>query len=367
MKIGINATFLSEKPTGAAILTVTVSRIMSRHHKEILLFSPFVYHDIPSDLIYKVPEAMKGSQRLSNSLYRIFYINTILPALCKLRHVDVLYCPILEFPFIPLVPLVVHIHDLHFIHFPSEFGLAEPRMKFSLKIIKQIAKRVIVPSQFTKDELLKMTTISETMIDIIPNAYNSNIFKPMPIEMRRDFFNKYELRGKYILFVGSLFPYKNFGTLIEAFLQIKNQIPHSLVIVGRKEFSSEPLMNDKRIRYMDYVPSEDLPLFYSYADLFVHPSLREGFGIPPLESMACGTPVISSNGGSLPEVIGDAGIFFDPQDSSSLSQLILNVINNEKLRKELVEKGFRQAEKFSWNKTAEGILESCEKALKEKR
>lgn len=367
MKIGINATFLYDKSTGVCLFTKEVARFIAGLHKELMVFSPLKHDGLSPSHIFKVPGGLKGSRRFSNNLYRFFYINTFLPLLCKLKGIDVLYCPILEFPFIPLVPLVVHVHDLHFIHFPSEFGLAAPRMKFSLWLIKRVADRVIVSSKFVKKELLDLNIIEEDRIDVVSLAYNRNVFKPMPASAKSDFLNNRPFRGRYILFVGSLFPYKNLKALIEAFLRIKNQIPHSLVVVGRREFSAEPPASDGRIFYTDYVSDEDLPLFYSCADLFVYPSLREGFGIPPLEAMACGTPVISSNRGSLPEVVGDAGILFDPEDSESLSELILTVLNNEGLRRELIEKGLNHVKKFSWEKTAEGILQSCEKALKGKR
>ncbi len=364
MKIGINATFLNEKPTGVGIFAMEVSRILSRMTDATLVFAPILYDNMPSGSIHKVSGAMRGSPKLLNSLYRSFYINAAIPLLCKLKGIDVLYCPILEFPFVPAVPLVVHIHDLHFIHFPSEFGRAAPRMKFTLKLVKGIAQRVIVSSEFIKKELLMSSNIRETMIDVVPLAYNDAVFKP--IEGRKgEFLRKYQLAGNYLLFVGTLFPYKNLKTLVAAFLQIKHQIPHSLVIVGRREFSGEPPARDERIIYMDYVPAEDLPFFYSHADLFVYPSLKEGFGIPPLEAMACGTPVISSRGGSLPEVVGDAGILFEPEDSEALGRAILGVLGDEGLRSELVNKGFSRVKKFSWRRTAEGILKSCEKALQE--
>lgn len=364
MKIGINATFLNEKPTGAAIYTREVSRILAERHKDILFFSPVAYDDIPLEYSCKTPDALKGSPDLSNSLYRAVYINTVLPVMCKLKNIDILYCPILEFPFIPLIPSVVHIHDLHFIHFSAQFGLAALRMKLSLKLVNNTVRRVIVSSEFVKRELIKTAVIEESRIDLIPLAYNSAMFRPMPMEMRKKILHKYNIKGNYILFVGSLFPYKNLKTLMAAFLKIKHQIPQFLVVAGRREFSADPLISDERILYMDYVPAEDLPFLYSYADMFVYPSLMEGFGIPPLEAMACGTPVISSNAGSLPEVVGNAGMLFDPMDADYLSRLIEEVADNEAHRKELAERGLENVKRFSWDKTAEGILRSCEKAIR---
>lgn len=367
MKIGINATFLNDKPTGAAIYTRAVSRILAQRHKDVLFFSPVTYEDIPLEHTYKTPDALRGSPALANSLYRAFYINTALPVLCKLKKIDILYCPILEFPFIPLIPSVIHIHDLHFIHFASQFGLAAFRMKFSMKLVNKTARRVIVSSEFVKQELLKAAVIEESRIDVVPLAYNSAMFRPMPVELKKDFLHKYNIKGDYILFVGSLFPYKNYETLMSAFLKIKHKMPQFLVVAGRREFSEETPVSDERILYLDYVAAEDLRSLYSFADLFVYPSLMEGFGIPPLEAMACGTPVISSNGGSLPEVVGDAGLLFDPKDSDGLSEMILRVLRDKGLRDELIKKGSGNIKRFSWDKTAEGILLSCWKAMEENR
>jgi len=364
VKLAINATFLNEKPTGAASFAKEVSPVLSRLCEGMVFFSPVECRGVPPDSIVRVPDGVRGSTRLSNNLYRFLYINAVLPVLCRRKKIDVLYCPILEFPFIPLVPAVVHIHDLHFIHFPSEFGLAAPRMKLSLRLVNRSVRRTVVSSEFIKGELLRSTMITEEMIDVVPLAYNSTLFKPVPSEEKEDFLKRYRIRGKYILFIGSLFPYKNLETLEEAFGKIKDRIPHSLVVVGRREFALEERREDRRILYADYVPAEDLPFFYSCADLFVYPSLREGFGIPPLEAMACGTPVISSYGGSLPEVVGEAGILFDPLDSSLLAEMILKVLDDEPLRRQLIEKGFSRIMKFSWERTAAGILRSCEKALR---
>ena len=232
MKIAINATFLNERPTGAANFTIEIARIFSRTHKEIILFSSVALNDVTRDCIVKVPDRMRGSRRVSNNLYRFLYLNTMLPLLCRLKRADLLYCPIMEFPFVPLLPLVVHIHDLHFIHFPAEFGLAAPRMKFSLRLLSRIAKRVIVPSEFVRGELLRFTDIEEGIVDVVPLACDDKVFRPMPIEKKSEFLAKYSLPENYILFVGSLFPYKNLKTLVEAFSNIGDRIPHSLLIVG---------------------------------------------------------------------------------------------------------------------------------------
>ncbi|MFI5294024.1 MAG: glycosyltransferase family 4 protein [Thermodesulfovibrionales bacterium] len=367
MKIGVNATFLGEKPTGLGVFTQEISRYLSAVSRDFVVFSSAALEGVPEDFVYRVPPSIRGSLRFRDNLLRFVYLNLRLPLLCRNKKIDVLFCPMIEFPFLPLVPLVVHIHDLHPILFSAQFRRAAAHFRYSLKRLEKVAGRVTVSSAAVKKELLAATGIREEIIDVVPLAYSRDRFYPQGPEGRNVFFKKYSLRGRYILTVGNLFPYKNIDSLVEAFLTIKDKVPHSLVIVGRKEYAAGRPLNDERILYTDYVPDEDLPKFYSYADLLVHPSLSEGFGLTPLEAMACGTPVISSTGGSLKEVIGDSGMFFEPADTGSMGRLIVRVLGDEGLRKRLVEKGFAQTLKFSWEKTAAGIMESCRKALEEKQ
>ncbi len=367
MKIGIDASFLNEKPTGIGVFTREVSTRLCALNKDTIVFTSASLDNLQETQIRKTPIRIRGSSKLSGNFNRLIYANTVLPIMIKKYGINLFYCPIMEFPFIPLSPLIVTVHDLHPFYFPEQFGLAGSYFKLSLKLLPRFARRVTVPSNFVKRELLRVVKIRSDIIDVVPLGYNSTIFKPQSDKLKQDFFRNYGIREPFILFVGSLFPYKNIKTLLKAFLDIKNSIPHSLVVVGLKGLSHGQLQEDKRVFYLDYVRIEEIPKFYSYADMLVHPSLVEGFGMTILEAMACGTPVISSNGGSLPEVVGDAGILFDPTDSRVLEEIILTVINNENLRKELTEKGLRRVKKFSWDGTAESILQSCERALKEKK
>jgi len=367
LKIGVNATFLSEKPTGLGVFTQEISRYLSAVSKDFVVFTSAAVEGVPEDFICRVPLSIRGSLRFRDNLLRFMYLNIRLPLLCRNSKIDVLFCPMIEFPFFPLVPVVVHIHDLHPILFSAQFKRAAAHFRFALKRLENVAGRVTVSSEAVKKELLAAARIREEIIDVVPLAYSRDRFYPRGPEGRDVFLEKYSLNGRYILTVGNLFPYKNMDRLVEAFLAIKGKIEHSLVIVGRKDYAAGRQANDERILYTDYVPDEDLPKFYSYADLLVHPSLSEGFGLTPLEAMACGTPVISSTGGSLKEVIGDSGMFFEPTDTDSMGRLIVKVLGDGDLRKRLVEKGFAQTLKFSWEKTAAGIIESCRKALEEKR
>jgi glycosyltransferase involved in cell wall biosynthesis len=367
LKIGLNATFLHEKPTGLGVFTQEVSRCIVERNSDTLIFSPHHFEGVPESSISLVPSSIGGSTRFWNNLLRVSYQNTILPLTCRVSKRDLLYCPMMEYPFFPLVPLVVQVHDLHPLRFLPQFGRAGLYFKLSLDRLGKTARRITVVSEFVKNELLRETDIPENRIDVVLNGYNKKRFYPLPPEERKGFLQRYSLGNRYLLFVGNLFPYKNVILLIEAFLGIKEKIPHDLVIAGRREFFEGKLPRDERVRYIDYVPQGDISGLYTFADILVHPSLSEGFGLTPLEAMACGTPVICSDCASLPEVVGDAGLLFHPADKTALGELILTVLGNEGLRQELSAKGLKRAELFSWEKTASGILDSCRRALEERR
>lgn len=367
LKIGINATFLNEQPTGIGVFTREVSTRLCSLYEDTCIFSPVRFGGLPESYFRKTPAYIQGSMRFSRNLGRFLYLNTILPVLVKRQGIHVLFCPIMEYPFTPLPRLVVTLHDLHPVLFPDEFGRAAIHFKYSLKALSRCAHKVIVPSQFVMREVLKLTDFDSGLIEVIPEGFDASFFRPAGEGNRKDFMERYGLLEPFILFVGSLFPYKNVTTLIRAFLEIKQHIPHTLIIIGKRELYPGLLQEDERIRYLGYIHREEIVRFYSYADLLVHPSLAEGFGLTVLEAMACGTPVVASDRGSLPEVAGDAGLFFDAHDSSALGRLVLDVIRNEALRSNLREKGFRQAKRFSWEKTTEAILQTCREVSGEKQ
>ena len=362
MKIGVNATFLHEKPTGLGVFTAGVSRCMSEQEEDLLVFSPIPVPDLQEKFRYRIPASVRGSLNFSGNLLRAAYLNRVIPLLCRRKKIEVLFCPMIEYPFLPLVPLVVHVHDLHPLKFAPQFKRAAVHFRFSLRRLERTAQRVTVSSAAVRKELLEATDLPEDRIDVVPLAYNRERFYPRGPEGRAAFMSRHVLTRPYLLTVGNLFSYKNLDMLIEAFSRIKDAVPHMLVIVGRKEFAPRGVKSGERVLFTDYVPDEDLPAFYSHADLVVHPSLSEGFGLTPLEAMACGAPVLSSSACALPEVVGDAGILFDPGDPGALGDLIVRVLRDQGLRKELSGKGLERAKMFSWEKTAAGIIASCRKA-----
>ena len=229
------------------------------------------------------------------------------------------------------------------------------------------ADKIIAISHHTKNDIIQHFKIPEDKIKVIHLAANKN-YKPLQGDKINKIKQKYDLNCPFILYVGGLAPNKNVKRLIQAFYKLKKQgINHKLILTGVKRWkyksifeTIEKLNLQKDVIFTGYVPDEDLPALYNAADLFVYPSLYEGFGLPPLEAMACGTPVITSNTSSLPEVVGDAGIMVNPYDVDELANKMYEVLTNDGLGEELSKKGLERAKLFSWKKCAEEHLKVYE-------
>jgi len=224
------------------------------------------------------------------------------------------------------------------------------------------AKKIIAVSQNTKRDLIRYFGIPEEKISVVYEGVDHNLFKPIE--------SKGQVDDPYILYIGSEHPRKNLAGLLKAFKKVKEEKRFKdlkLVKVGKAggkeaDFRKQTLdivQNlglEKEVIFTEFVPEKELPFYYSGAECFVFPSLFEGFGLPPLEAMACGCPVIASNVASLPEIVGNGGLLIDPHDENDLFRALSKILDNPNLKRELVKKGFEQARKFSWGKAAKETL-----------
>ena len=257
-------------------------------------------------------------------------------------------------------PFVVTVHDL--IRFCFDFSRETITERILLKLdirgIKR-ASHIIAVSQHTKSDLIEYFKMPDDRISVIYNGIDHSIFKPYDTKPPDE---------PYILYVGSERPRKNLARLIEAFAILKREFPElRLVKVGEpgraEEYRQETLRKldslglTPDVIFTSYTSESDLVRYYYSAALLVYPSLYEGFGLPPLEAMACGCPVVASNTSSLPEVIGEAGIMVNPYATNRLAQAMREVLTNSKLRDDMVTRGLEQAKKFSWERTAEQTQE----------
>ncbi|MDD3245398.1 MAG: glycosyltransferase family 1 protein [Methanosarcina sp.] len=254
---------------------------------------------------------------------------------------------------------IITIHDLTPILFSKTHSLKRSLVyKLLLPKTLKTADKIIADSNSTKDDLVNYFNLPENKIKVIYLAADNkfNILKDTEIQSIK---HKYNLNLPFVLYVGTLEPRKNIVTLLKAFSKLKEKVHHKLVIVGNKGWKFKEIFEtvDKLdlqnyIIFTGYVQDADLPALYNAADLFVYPSLYEGFGLPPLEAMACGCPVITSNTSSLPEVVGDAGIMVDPYDIDGLADSMYKVLTDEGLRINMSKKGLDRAKMFSWEKCA---------------
>ena len=261
---------------------------------------------------------------------------------------------------------IITVHDIRPYLFP-ELGITGVRYKFALPRTLKTADKIITDSNSTKKDLINYFNIPEEKIKVILLAADEK-FEVLNNEKINEVKQKFNLDFPFVLYVGILTKHKNIPTLIKAFYKIKKEdIKHKLVIAGTKRGKYKEifetidklnLQND--IVFTGYISDEDLPALYNAADLFVYPSLFEGFGLLPLESMACGTPVITSNTSSLPEVVGDAGIMIDPHDVDRLADAMHEVLSNDRLREDMIKKGLERAKMFSWEKCAKETLKVYE-------
>ncbi len=281
------------------------------------------------------------------------------PKLAQKNQVDLLHQPCFSAPVFYSGKVVVTCHDLISVFFPQNLPLFS-RLFYSrwMPYSYRAADIIIASSEHTKKDIMALLSIPESKIRVIHLAVSSD-YKPVKSKAKlRKVQNKFKLGEKYFLFVGTLEPRKNLPFLVRAFaLAVRDGLEANLVITGKKGWYYDGLFGlvdeldlKNRVIFTGYVDEVDKPTLYSGALALVFPSLYEGFGFPPLEAMACGTPVVSSSTSSLPEVVGQAGILLPPIDERVWAKNMIKISRDKSLAKTLSEIGLRQAKKFSGKK-----------------
>jgi glycosyltransferase involved in cell wall biosynthesis len=278
---------------------------------------------------------------------------------------NVLHSPDFIPPAQTRCPTVITMHDLAFLLYPRFLTRASARYYGQVDIAARQADHIIAVSESTKRDTIRMLGVPEEKVTVIYEAAHP-LFTPITnAETLAHTRARYRLPADFILFVSTVEPRKNLPTLLRAFRRLRDNYKSEaiLAIAGNRGWLAEEvdsvieeLKLSDTVRFLGGVPNEELIYLYSAARLFVLPSFYEGFGLPPLEAMACGTPVIVSNVSSLPEVVGDAGILVNPDDVEELTVAMWRVLTDENLRREMYEKGLRRAKTFSWERAARETL-----------
>jgi glycosyltransferase involved in cell wall biosynthesis len=290
------------------------------------------------------------------------------------NQIDLFHGTMAMLPLAVRMPTVVTIYDLVLEKFPETMYWKNwLSLKTLMRMSARKASKIIAISENTKKDIIDYFRIDESKIRVIYLGVDGQ-FSPQPDPNEAEVLSKYNLTEGYILSLGTLEPRKNFQRLINAYQMVANsgqQTPR-LVIIGGHGWGNEELGKvvresglDERVRLVGYVPDEDLPTLYRRAAVFVYPSLYEGFGLPPLEAMACGTPVVTSNISSIPEVVGEAAMLIDPYNTAEIAQAMASVLTNQGLRDTLRTSGLVRSRLFNWDKTARETLSLYREAIAE--
>jgi glycosyltransferase involved in cell wall biosynthesis len=313
---------------------------------------------------FKTVNYRKTDSYALNHLAFPWFLHRLAPSL--------VHIPLNQVPLFMMDPYVVTIHDMASLLFETGSGLRMQTRRFLLRRGLLRANRIMAVSEATRRDVHDALGIPADRIRVAYNAPNPDFFRePQDGHARERILERYQIDYPFLLYAGNIRPQKNIPRLVEAFAVVREQLSRHpvyrdlhLIIIG-DEISRYPSVRraviqtrvEKAVRFLGFVPFESLRVFFESAALFVFPSLYEGFGLPPLEAMATGTPVVASNVGSLLEVLGDAALLANPENVFEIARAIQDALLDEDLRADLIAKGKAQAARYSWDRTARDVLE----------
>lgn len=364
MKIGIDCRIFSSKFTGIGRYTnelvnhfIEINGKLDKPHQLVLFFNNPEYHEFKT--IAPVKKVLVNAKHYSFNEQLHFWL--------KLRKekCDVVHFPHFNVPILYRKPYVVTIHDLTLSLFPGhKMTKWYHRLAYHLTIRNAVktAKKIIAVSKNTRDDIIDHLHPEEKKIEVIYNGLNPEFHLITDTEKFKPTLNKYNITKQFLLYAGVWRNHKNLPRLIKAFDILKNEknLDLQLVITGKPDphypevkATVKALNLQDDVIFTNLISEDELIYLYNAALIFAFPSLYEGFGLPPLESMACGTPVVASNRSSIPEICGqDNAIFFDPENTQDIAEKIWELYKDADLQAELIEKGKNRAAQFSWEKTA---------------
>jgi glycosyltransferase involved in cell wall biosynthesis len=362
MRIGVDARLMQHQPAGITRYTRHLLQELAKlnDHDEFIVFQ---------HRRHRTPLIEKTNFRRA-TLYAPVHTHLeqwMLPVELARFSLDLLHSTDFIPPLYTTVPTVITVHDLAFLHWPHFLTKDSAAYYGQIDRAVRHAEHIIVPSESTKQDLTAMLGVPPAKISVIYEAADE-LFVPLPIEeTRAEVMAKYKLPESYILFVGTIEPRKNVDGLIRAFHHLRNKYginDTALVIAGGKGWLYNETLElirqlnlEQSVKLVGRVVDAELHKLYVAARCHVHAAHYEGFGLPPLEAMACGTPTIVSNVSSLPEVVGDAALLVDPSNWEEIAVAIHRVLSDDQLHAELREKGLQRARFFNWESAARRTME----------
>ncbi|MCS6963884.1 glycosyltransferase family 1 protein [Thermoflexus sp.] len=290
---------------------------------------------------------------------RILWEQLAFPLLLAREDWDLLHAMAFVAPLAVRMPVVVTVYDLSFVRYPEAFrAWNRIYLRLFTRLSCQRAAGILTISQAAREDLIRLWKLPPERIGVAYPGVDLR-FRPLPEGEVATFRARHGLPEQFILYVGTLEPRKNLEILLDAIARLSPPVP--LILVGGRGWKPaflsrlQMLEREGRARWIGFVPDTELPLWYNAATLFVYPSRYEGFGMPPLEAMACGTPVIAARASSLPEVVGEAGLLIDPDDVEGWAEGIRTLLRDGALREALRAQGLARAQQFTWEATVKAI------------
>lgn len=364
MRIALDGSAIPRQRAGAGVYTYQLVRALANlpgSQRLVVFARPGLFDDLAAKRRLHVIHVDPASRPA-----RLAWEQTVLPLLLRRLRIDVLHSPHHHTPLAPLgARRVVTFHDVTFLLLPARYPLVRRLYMEGLsRASARIADAIITPSQAARQDVVRTLGVPAERVVAIPEAAAAQY---RPIEDGDALGRvrwRYQVPSRYLLSVGSLEPGKNRPRLIRAYARLRSEgVDCPLVVVGQPAWRYEGeyelvhrLGLTGQVRFLGYVPEEDLPVLYSGAALLAFPSLYEGFGLPVLEAMACGTPVVTSSGSAMAEVAGGAALLIDPRSVEALAEAMGRLLSDEALRAELRARGLERAKQFSWERAARETL-----------
>ncbi|MEH1855885.1 MAG: glycosyltransferase family 1 protein [Nostoc sp.] len=345
----INLSFLLTRPTG-----ITTYALNLLPHLQQLDPTLLVFQNIDGYNCYPVPPNQTAEQGGKGHLKRLVWTQLQVPQIYKQLKSHLLFSPLPEAPLYTNCRCVVMVHDFIPLRFPKPFSPLTPYHHYYIPQVLNQALHIICNSQSTAKDITDFYQIPASKISPIPLAYDRTHFRPLNLPT-----------SNYFLYIGRQDPYKNLHRLINAFAALSNSDDYELWVAGPIDPRYTPTLKAQveelgitnQVKFLEYIPDSELPKIINQAIALVFPSLWEGFGLPVLEAMACGTPVITSNLSSLPEVAGDAAILINPYNTGEITEAMQSVATDSVLRSRLSSQGITHSQQFSWEKTGKATTE----------
>ncbi len=373
MNIGINLLFLIPGKVGGT--EIFARNIITELSKLDKINSYFLYlNDENLSLFKGLPKNFKIIHCRFNAIKRfkrVIWEQLILPFQCYFNKLDVLHSLGYTAPILTHCPKVTSIYDLNYHFFPEDFTFANLFVfKILIPLVAFTSKKIVVHSHKTKRDMVSVFKLPANKIVVEYGGVSSNFYKNYTKKQVVDKLKKYKVPYPFIFSAATSHPHKNLKSLVMAYKYLVNKynIKHKLLLLGfsgRGQGELENLLSDEilkdRVIFTGWVDPYDMPYFYKAADIFVFPSLYEGFGLPLVESMAAGVPLITSNASCIPEIVKDGGLIVNTKNHVKLAEAIRKVINNKMLSNKLIKKGVDRSKIFDWSRLAKFNLNLYEK------